>query len=100
MTTASDIALFAINTGEWYEKHKSIAIKDTHKPRWILWIFHVSFCVFPAFQRTEPDADLRKVMVRSVCEQLDTYYVAHLREMFAQRDAEISEQAEDLERGK
>jgi hypothetical protein len=82
MTTASDIALYAINTGQWYKTHCDLAYKarGRGKREWVSWVGHVIHTVMPGYER-ETKERTDKVTVMSVCKDLNAYYQAHIAEL-------------------
>jgi hypothetical protein len=73
---AHDLELFAINSGELYERHKQLAQNN----KAVDWLRHVLNRVHPLYCRQVEPVKLSTTAAAVVACQLAAYYVRHIEE--------------------
>jgi hypothetical protein len=73
--TVEDLFLFAVNSGELYERHKSLASRECGLD---MWIRHIRFIVEPLYERQcSKLTNWNGSTVREAATRLKSYYEEH-----------------------
>lgn len=76
--TARDLVLFATNTGELYETHKTMARTNASFGDWIM---HVSVTVMNLYARQVEPCCASLVERRQAADELKAYYERHVEDL-------------------
>jgi hypothetical protein len=79
VVTARDLELYAINTGEFHDLHKSLAADP--KAGLGVWLGHVRTTVWRRYCREIEPVSITATTVATVAANLKSYYETHIKEL-------------------